>query len=342
MSGVLFRVDVGPGVGLGHVHRNLGLAEALRDLKIDGIFVLSQEDRAATRVTRKGFQVETLSRELPGQREDCSRVITTAKQRGCTAAVVDSYVIDEYYIDQLRSSGLHTILIEDEIRQNSSVDLLINTSLTEDMRTIQLEMQAEKYLCGSDYVLLRSEFWNCPGRTINETVDHVLLTVGGDDWHKMTESLMVWLDNHVEDACAITVVVGPFFDSTRLLEEVAEKSRHKVRLITAPDCLFDLMTTVDLVVCGGGQTAYELAATGTPAIALDFSDNQTSGLQALVEAGTLVYGGRVRASKVPGELVEVMDTTHQYSTRQRLSRNGQKFIDGQGAAKVAHEIARML
>lgn len=342
MSGVLFRVDVGPGVGLGHVHRNLGLAEALRDLKIDGIFVLSHEDRAATRVTRKGFQVETLSRELPGQREDCSRVITTAKQRGCTAAVVDSYVIDEYYIDQLRSSGLHTILIEDEIRQNSSVDLLINTSLTEDMRTIQLEMQAEKYLCGSDYVLLRSEFWNCPDRTINETVDHVLLTVGGDDWHKMTESLMVWLDSHVEDACAITVVVGPFFDSTRLLEEVAEKSRHKVRLITAPDCLFDLMTTVDLVVCGGGQTAYELAATGTPAIALDFSDNQTSGVQALVEAGTLVYGGRVRASNVPGELVEVMDTTHQYSTRQRLSRNGQKFIDGQGAAKVAHEIARML
>ena len=85
----------------------------------------------------------------------------TAKQHGCTAAVVDSYVIDEYYIDQLRSSGLHTILIEDEVRQNSSVDLLINTSLTEDMRTIQLEMQAEKYLCGLDYVLLRSEFWNC-------------------------------------------------------------------------------------------------------------------------------------------------------------------------------------
>ena len=42
MSGVLFRVDVGPGVGLGHVHRNLGLAEALRDLKVDGIFVLSR------------------------------------------------------------------------------------------------------------------------------------------------------------------------------------------------------------------------------------------------------------------------------------------------------------
>ena len=342
MPGVLFRVDVGPGVGLGHIHRNLGLAEALRQLKIDGIFVLSQEDGAADRLTKKGFQVEALSRELPGQMEDCSRVLMTAKQRGCTAVVVDSYVVDTDYIDQLRSSGLHTILIEDEIRQNSSADLLINTSLGDDARTIQSEMQAEKCLFGGDYVLLRSEFWNCPGRTINETVDHVLLTVGGDDWHKMTESLMVWLDGHIEDACTITVVVGPFFDSTRLLEEVAKKSRHKVRLITAPDCLFDLMTTADLVVCGGGQTAYELAATGTPAIALDFFDNQTNGLQALVKAGTLVYGGRVRARNVPEELVEVMDTTRHYITRQRLSRNGQKVIDGQGAAKVAGEIARAI
>ena len=342
MSGVLFRVDVGPGVGLGHIHRNLGLAEALRKLKIDGIFVLSQEDRAATRVTRKGFQVETLSREFPGQREDCSRVIMTAKQRGCTAVVVDSYVVDTLYIDQLRSSGLRTILIEDEIRQNSLVDLLINTGSTGDARTIQLDMQAKKYLFGADYVLLRSEFWNCPDRTINETVDHVLLTVGGDDWHKMTESLMIWLDSYVEDSCAITVVVGPFFNSTRLLEKVAEKSRRKIRLITAPDCLFDLMTTVDLVVCGGGQTAYELASTGTPAIALDFFDNQTPALQALVQAGTLVYGGRVRTSNLPEELVEAMDTAHLYKTRRRLSRNGQKVIDGQGAIRVAHEIASEL
>ena len=342
MSGVLFRVDVGPGVGLGHIHRNLGLAEALRQLKIDGMFVLSQEDSAAARVTRKGFQVEALPRELPGQMEDCSRVIMTAKQRGCTVAVVDSYDVDTDYIDRLRSSGLHTILIDDEIRRDSSADLLINTSLGDDARTIQSEMQAAKYFFGAEYVLLRSEFWNCPRRTINETVDQVLLTVGGDDWHKMTEKLMVWLDGHVEDACAITVVVGPFFDSNRLLEEVAGKSRHKIRLITAPDCLFDLMTTVDLVVCGGGQTAYELAATGTPAIALDFFDNQTYGLQALVKAGTLVYGGRVRASDVPEELVAAIDTTRHYSMRQRLSRNGQKFIDGQGAVKVAGEIARAI
>ena len=80
MSGVLFRVDVGPGVGLGHIHRNLGLAEALRQLDIQSSFLLTNSEHGSSRVARCGFSVEHLGETKTGTIEDAKRVVTSASR----------------------------------------------------------------------------------------------------------------------------------------------------------------------------------------------------------------------------------------------------------------------
>jgi len=42
-----------------------------------------------------------------------------------------------------------------------------------------------------------------------------------------------------------------------------------------PQDVAPLMLAADMAVCGGGQTTSELAATGTPAIAIRLAENQT-------------------------------------------------------------------
>ena len=76
MSDVLFRVDVGPGIGLGHIHRNLGLAEAFRQINIQSSFLVTHSGSITSRVTRYGFSVEDLGDTQVGTIEDAERVIT--------------------------------------------------------------------------------------------------------------------------------------------------------------------------------------------------------------------------------------------------------------------------
>lgn len=103
-----------------------------------------------------------------------------------------------------------------------------------------------------------------------------------------------------------------------------------------------LMLAADLALCGGGQTTYELAATGTPTIAVRTAENQTVNLKGLVTAGSLVWGGDVRdsdlESKVMHELKALADDA---SRRAVMSRQGRGLVDGQGASRVARTLLEL-
>ena len=97
-------------------------------------------------------------------------------------------------------------------------------------------------------------------------------------------------------------MIGPFFGGADAVERVAAGSPLNIRLISAPEHLRDLMMESDLAVCAGGQTTYELAVTGTPAVAMDVFENQAHGVQALARSGALIYGGRPTNDRLPEEL----------------------------------------
>ena len=50
---------------------------------------------------------------------------------------------------------------------------------------------------------------------------------------------------------------------------------------SAPEDMRAIMATADLAVTAGGQTTYELAASGVPAVALCIAENQRPNLAAL-------------------------------------------------------------
>jgi len=341
VSEVLFRVDVGPGIGLGHIHRNLGLAEALRQINIQSSFLVTHSRSVTSRVTRYGFSVEDLGDVQVGTIEDAERVITSAASRGCSIVVVDSYKVGTPYIGLLRSSGLRVVVVVDELCEETNADVLVNGgahALSLDYRSAS---QGTKFFLGPKYALLRPEFWNCPQRSISESVTHLLLTIGGDERWKLTERLVEWIAGRLNVETRLDVVVGPFFSGEHGIQRAVEASPVNIRILTDPDHLHELMVQCDLVVCSGGQTAYELAAMGTPAVAMDVFENQSLGVKALARSGTLIYGGRPSNGTLPNELDVAFAEAAGQLCRQELSSSGQALIDGRGAIRIAHEIAAL-
>ncbi len=338
MSGVLFRVDVGPGIGLGHIHRNLGLAEALRKLDIQSSFLLTNSEHGTSRVARCGFSVEHLGETKTGTIEDAKRVVTSASSCDCSIVVVDSYAVGSAYISHLRSSGLRAVVIADESCLETNANILVNGgahACSLDYRSVGNDT---KFILGPDYALLRPEFWDCSPRVVSESVRRLLLTVGGDDRWKLTEKLVEWIAGRLKVDTRLDLVVGPFFTGEEVIRRAVEASPVNIRIIAAPDHLHGLMMQSDLVVCCGGQTAYELAATGTPAVAMDIIENQSLGVKALARSGTLIYGGRPSNDTLPDELDLAFTEAAGQLCRQRLSSSGQTLIDGRGAIRVAHVI----
>jgi spore coat polysaccharide biosynthesis predicted glycosyltransferase SpsG len=136
-------------------------------------------------------------------------------------------------------------------------------------------------------------------------------------------------------AFSITAILGPFFTRQKDLEAPARASRRPVRLVQAPESVAGLMSEADLAVSAGGQTLYELAATGCPAIAISVAENQDVPLAALEDAGCVRVAGRMADGDVLMRLQGLLRALiGDAESRFAMSMAGQRLVDGNGVARV--------
>ena len=101
---VLFRVDAGPDVGLGHLQRCLSLAMALGELDQRCVFLIHGAAEACTWADTFGLEAHPL-REAAGGSEDLQHVLALAEAAGCDAVVTDSYQVGPAFLHGLREAG---------------------------------------------------------------------------------------------------------------------------------------------------------------------------------------------------------------------------------------------
>jgi spore coat polysaccharide biosynthesis predicted glycosyltransferase SpsG len=166
-------------------------------------------------------------------------------------------------------------------------------------------------------------------------VRRVLVTLGGADVHGLAPQLVRVIDHALKDV-AVDVVVGPFFANRDALADAARASRARVALHDGGMDRAALMRGADVAVSGGGQTLYELAAVGTPVVAIQLAENQAWSLSHLAAIGTLVVAGAAAEpamlDTVAGQLAALAGNPLR---RKEMSACGLALVDGKGAERVA-------
>jgi spore coat polysaccharide biosynthesis predicted glycosyltransferase SpsG len=100
-----------------------------------------------------------------------------------------------------------------------------------------------------------------------------------------------------------------------------------------------LMLGADVALCAGGQTTYELAATGTPAIAVQVAANQAGNLRGLEAAGALVWAGSVEDADLGDRVMAALAAlAGDGARRAAMSRAGRALVDGKGIERVAEAL----
>jgi UDP-2,4-diacetamido-2,4,6-trideoxy-beta-L-altropyranose hydrolase len=332
-------VDVGPDVGLGHLQRCLALAQALRARGGDVVFLAPALEAVTARIHAAGFDV-ALDTSAPGRPADWTAVLTAARRHGCAIAVIDSYAIDDEYLAALRTAGLFVVAIDDLAGHPFSAHVVVNGAAAAGTLPYRSATGTTTFLLGPQYVLLNGAFRDVPSRLPAAVVRRVLVTIGGGDPQRILPRVLCAVDA-AGRPFTIVIVLGPFAERDQ--DAAAAARRHDVERVNGPAHLRDVMLSVDLAVSAGGQTLYELAATGTPAVAIQAFDNQRMNLHQLEAEGTLRFAGLVQdadfACRMAGAVTEVIDDIE---GRQLMTEAGPRLVDGRGAERVAAAIWGLL
>lgn len=290
-----FRCDGNSILGMGHISRCLGLAEVLRDQFADQIrFYLFESPLAAKLVELKGFQAIELEGgefdNLQGALDDFSPQLWVIDERRLMTPID---------LLKLKSNGAKIALIDDLSEKRLNADLLFYPPISQ-VTQLNWEHFLGEIYTGWEWVLLKPEFSQVPKRQNSDTQDcpRVLITCGGSDPWGFTPRVLVSIDS-VEYKFEINVVVNRGFLYHKELDAFFEhyQSSHPIKIIRDPFNMRELMQDVNLAIASFGVTAYELAATGVPAIlicptkdhlqsALTF---ESGGLAAIVDASTGIY-----------------------------------------------------
>ncbi|OJT95046.1 MAG: hypothetical protein BGN82_08790 [Alphaproteobacteria bacterium 65-7] len=112
--------------------------------------------------------------------------------------------------------------------------------------------------------------------------------------------------------------------------------------VEGADDLSTEYASADLALCAFGVTAYELAAFGVPALYLGLTPDHAASASAFAEAG-MGFSLGVAVSVSDAEIARrVRWLLHKPMVRRDMRQAGLSLMDGQGAARIAADLASAL
>ncbi len=292
--------EAGSGIGLGHLARCVGLFDALEECGCACEIVVAGDAPSHIVGNREahsmGWRAEARVAEVVG---------------GNDIAVVDSYEASRAIYEAIAGTVPVVVYLDDYDRLPYPPGIVVNGSRVSDAR-VRDRHSGSTALLGTQYQLLRSPFWSVPERSVRAEVRRILLLSGGADAGAMREVM-----------ASILRVAYP-----DVLLDVADSPRNA-------EAIRDAMLAADVAVTAAGQTLYELAASGTPAVAVCVADNQIPQARELEHAGVLQLAGVWGDPEVPARVVRLLEVLWGPRERAAMAAAGRRLVDGAGARRVA-------
>lgn len=282
----------------------------------------------------------------PSWRKRWSRIVTgmgagLPLERGLCAAgewacviVVDTYDVQACMLESLNSTRVRILVIDDLVNRALPATWVLNSAV-EHGELVYGNLTEATLLTGPQYAILRPQFMGLGSHPARPIGNRILVTVGGSDPLGQSDRIMRVLSK-IEEPLEIRLVLGA------LSEDISSMPRqHDVTSLKDVSDMAGLMQWADLAVAGSGQTIFELAAAGCPAVCLQVADNQRhTGTLFSSKRSAVVLDARVVADNHIESALRMLINDHEM--RKQMSSAGQMVVDGRGTdrivAAVLHDI----
>jgi spore coat polysaccharide biosynthesis protein SpsF len=169
----------------------------------------------------------------------------------------------------------------------------------------------------------------------------VLVAMGGSDPHGLTLRMAKALST-LDSVFRIRFVIGTGMKNADIVARGLVALKKNYETVEGADDLSTEYASADVALCAFGVTAYELAACGIPAIYLGISAEHARSASAFADAGMGLSLGE--ATKVSdGDIARTVKwLLHKPAARREMRATALSLMDGQGAARIAADLASAL
>ena len=326
MTAVAVHCDASQSRGMGHIVRQIHLANVLRDKGADLLFFVPSYAPTRALLKRHSFDFREID-----QLEELTKV--------------DSITFDHFILDRrnttaelialLRRVAKKITSLEDLGTGRDFVDLLIDCNLKE-ADTQKVAPGLTKTLFGWDYSILADEFshYHNKLRSFDSTDRRILVSMGGTDPNQLTLRIAkILIDQHLPGQ-KYSLLAGPGLEN---LDELKQLTANYTACTILSDVtnMAELLFSRDMVICSGGVTLHEAMATGTPAITISQVPHQNKNTQDIESHGAIINLG-LGENFDSGRLLTSLQIPE--TKLQKMSLAGKSLIDGQGIHRVASAI----
>lgn len=359
---VVFRVDASADIGTGHVMRCLTLAEALRRIDAECVFVCREHPgNLATVVVQRGFRLSLLPapeyNHVPDEADvphakwlgadwehDAHQVSRYLAVTRPDWLIVDHYALDYRWERQLAvRHGMLLMVIDDLADRRHEGDLLLDQNLFIELSKRYQKKVAEtcRLLLGPEYALLQPEYSEFRKQVMprHSPLKHLLVFFGGADQQNLAGMTLLALEQTATQFEQVDVVVSkysPYFEEIRL---ISEKSRS-IQLHSDLPSLAPLMSKADLALGAGGATTWERFCLGLPALVITSAANQVPVSGDLHEMGLIEWIGDIEHIDAH-RISQAIEKTVRRDDIQQWSQHCMSVCSGQGTDRVVTEMQKL-
>lgn len=317
--------EAGPQIGFGHLTRCQSIADLLKTKNYQVKLLIDSQ---------RSYIKDEICINWPLLCETVSSLLSKAD-----IVIVDSFLIDDQVVESILNIQPMTLFIDDFVRRDYKTGIVLDWTINAEHNFFTNQHQNVKYLLGSKYCSLRSDFNNQRSKDIQSKVKKVLITFGGSDIRNLSKPILRHILKYHTNLEA-NLIIGQGFPSS----DFSEFNSANVNLIynaKAKD-MKSIMETCDLAICGGGQTLYELAFCGLPSIVISLSENQFDDINGFKRIGFINYIGAWDSKTILSDLNQSLLEFSPINRRENASIAGQKAVDGLGGFRLIKKILHII
>ena len=274
--------------------------------------------------------------------EDGQWVSEKCREFGLSKGVVDHYRLSEGYQERLIEAGLEWMQFGNTKHTHPLMGRWVHDAspgaemVVYSGRKIGTETE---FLLRPRYALVNESFRKVRNLLVapkKQTVESILITIGGGDDCGATLRVLSWLDAVGYKGHRL-VLTGPTNGSLEALWKIAERTANLEVQVGNWDPA-EAMGKCQMAVCAGGTSLHELACLGIPVVIVTIASNQVAPAEAWQRAG---FGENL------GALSDITDSAASNVLKSILGRSEKRFQmavkawnsqDGLGAQRVANRL----
>ncbi len=352
---ILLRTDASVKIGTGHVRRCLALADALRNIGAEALFVTRTLGvDSVGMIERAGHEVLALPEpdgeapspdgpphagwaEVPWE-QDAHETIAVAAGRRVEVVLVDHYGFDARWHEAV-AAGLRARIaaIDDLADRPMAVALLIDHNLSADPYAKHAATLGDaRLLAGPRFALINATYAQAPRYAFSPEVRSIGMFLGGTD----TLGLSLPIATALRRAgFAGPIAVATTSANPRVSTIAAARAELGAEpVIDEPD-LAGFFAGHDLQIGAAGGAAWERCCIGVPTLTLCVAENQRHVLDPLRDRGAIaVYEGPLEANAIAAAALALAADA---GKRRALSEKMRTLVDGRGAERAALALAAL-